>query len=176
MDSVLNPKTELELAGTEAVSVIKLTVNDREYSLRVKNNWTLLDLLRKKLNLTGAKEGCREGECGACTVIMNGRAVTSCLILAVEAEGASIETIEGQEIDGELSPEQQAFIECGAVQCGFCTPGMIMSAKALLERKDSPELEDIEDALAGNLCRCTGYYAIKRAVERAAALRREHRQ
>lgn len=147
---------------------ISLIVNNEEYEIEVKNNWTLMDMLRKKLNLTGTKEGCREGECGACTVIMNGKAVNSCLIMAVEADGCKIETIEGEAKEDELSSIQKAFIESGAIQCGFCTPGMVMSTKALLQRTSHPDDKEIETALAGNLCRCTGYYAVKEAVHLAA--------
>ncbi len=146
---------------------ITLTVNGQVYETEVKNNWTLMDLLRKKLDLTGTKEGCREGECGACTVLMEGKAVNSCLIMAVEADGCEIETIEGQAKEDGLNNIQEAFVESGAVQCGFCTPGMIMSTKALLQRTSRPSEEEIEAALAGNLCRCTGYYAIKEAVNLA---------
>ncbi len=153
---------------------ISLTVNRREYELEVNTSDTLLQVLRRRLNLTGTKLGCGEGECGACTVIMDGEAVDSCIILAVEADGAEIETIEGQTVDDELSPVQKAFVESGAIQCGFCTPGMVMSTEALLRREPDPDEDDIEDALAGNLCRCTGYYRVKDAVKTAAEmLRRE---
>lgn len=150
---------------------ITLTVNNRKYNLEVEDQQTLLEVLRKRLNLTGTKEGCGEGECGACTVIMNGKAVTSCLILAVEADGAEIETIEGQSIDDQLSDVQQAFVDEGAIQCGFCTPGMVMSTEALLRRNPNPSEEEIKEALAGNLCRCTGYYSIINAVKAAAKKR-----
>ncbi len=147
---------------------ISLTVNNRPYTFEVDDRKTLLEVLRKRLSLTGTKEGCGEGECGACTVIMDGQAVTSCLILAVEADGTDIETIEGQSIDEDISDVQQAFIDEGAVQCGFCTPGMVMSTEALLRRNPNPSDEDIRVALAGNLCRCTGYYTIIDAVKNAA--------
>jgi carbon-monoxide dehydrogenase small subunit len=147
---------------------IELTVNGRVHKLDVKENDILLDVLRKKLNLTGAKEGCGEGECGACTVIMDGEAVTSCLILAVEADGSEIETIEGQSIGEEISYIQEAFIEENAIQCGFCTPGMVMTTKALLDENPNPSDEEIDIALSGNICRCTGYYSIRDAVKSAA--------
>ncbi|MFO7815092.1 MAG: (2Fe-2S)-binding protein [Halanaerobiales bacterium] len=147
---------------------IELTVNGRNYKLDVKENAILLDVLRKKLNLTGAKEGCGEGECGACTIIMDGEAVTSCLILAVEADGSELETIEGQSIGEEISDIQEAFIEENAIQCGFCTPGMVMATKALLDENPNPSEEEIDIALSGNICRCTGYYSIRDAVKRAA--------
>jgi carbon-monoxide dehydrogenase small subunit len=147
---------------------ITVTVNGNEYRQTVSPAMTLLQLLRERLHLTGTKEGCGIGECGACTVIMNGKAVASCLILAVEADGAQLRTIEGESRDGELSNLQQAFVEHGAIQCGFCTPGMIMSARELLERNPDPSREQIVEAIAGNLCRCTGYQPIVQAVEEAA--------
>ncbi|PRR69518.1 Nicotinate dehydrogenase small FeS subunit [Moorella humiferrea] len=150
---------------------IKLTVNGRLYQVDVPADTTLLELLRDYLGLTGTKEGCGKGECGACTVIMDGLAVDSCLIPAAKADGAEIQTVEGlASPDGRLHPLQEAFIGEGAVQCGFCTPGMIMSAKALLDRNPNPSREEIKDALAGNLCRCTGYAKIIAAVEKAAAV------
>jgi carbon-monoxide dehydrogenase small subunit len=147
---------------------IELTVNGRCERATVDTSTTLLDLLRDSLHLTGAKEGCGIGECGACTVLLDGRAVASCLVLAVEAAGHEVRTIEGEASDGTLSGLQQAFIEAGAIQCGFCTPGMVMSARALLERTADPTEEEIVEAIAGNLCRCTGYEAIVRAVRLAA--------
>lgn len=129
---------------------------------------TLLEFVRGRLHLTGTKEGCAIGECGACTVLLDGRPVTACLVLAVEADGASVETIEGEAQDGELSALQRAFIETGAIQCGFCTPGMIMSARGLLRRNPNPTDEEVVEAMAGNLCRCTGYEAILAAVRAAA--------
>lgn len=129
---------------------------------------TLLELIRDRLHLTGTKEGCGIGECGACTVLLDGKPVTSCLVLAVEADGAAVETIEGEAKNGELSLLQKAFVETGAVQCGFCTPGMIMSARGLLRRNPNPTDAEIVEAMAGNLCRCTGYEAILRAVRLCA--------
>jgi carbon-monoxide dehydrogenase small subunit len=129
---------------------------------------TLLAFLREQLKLTGTKEGCGNGQCGACTVIMDGKAVNSCLVLAVQADGARITTIEGVEGPDGLHPLQQAFIDEGAVQCGFCTPGMILSAKALLDENADPDEGEIKEALSGNLCRCTGYVKIIRAVKNAA--------
>jgi len=128
----------------------------------------LLDLIRDDLHLTGTKEGCGKGECGACTVIMNGELVDSCLVLEPQADGAVITTIEGIENDGHLDPIQEAFIETGAVQCGFCTPGIIIAAKKLLEENSHPDEEDIKRGISGNLCRCTGYQKIFDAVRLAA--------
>lgn len=147
---------------------IQLLVNNREYSLNVEPHEHLLDVLRNKLGFTGTKEGCAEGECGACTVIMDGRTVNSCLILAAQADGSSITTIEGVGDRHNPHPLQTAFVEEGAVQCGFCTPGMVLSAKALLDQKQGPSDEEIAVAMSGNLCRCTGYDKIFRAVKRVA--------
>ncbi|WP_258358450.1 (2Fe-2S)-binding protein [Moorella sulfitireducens] len=150
---------------------LKLTINGRVYQVDVSADTTLLELLRDYLGLTGTKEGCGKGECGACTVIMDGLAVDSCLIPAAKADGAEILTIEGlASPDGRLHPLQESFISEGAVQCGFCTPGMIMSAKALLDQNPYPTREEIKVALSGNLCRCTGYAKIITAVEKAAAV------
>ncbi|TFH11169.1 MAG: (2Fe-2S)-binding protein [Candidatus Atribacteria bacterium] len=148
---------------------IRFTVNGHVEQATVPATMTLLDLLRDRLALTGTKEGCGIGECGACTVLLNGNPITSCLMLAVEADGSDIETIEGEAIGGELSVLQQAFIDEGATQCGFCTPGMIMSARGLLNRIPDPSHEEIIEAIAGNLCRCTGYEAIISAIQLAAA-------
>ena len=146
---------------------IELTVNGETLRLHVPANLRLIDLLRRDLEMTGTHEGCGEGDCGACTVIMDGKAVNSCLILAVEADGCSIESIEGLAQGGELHPLQEAFISEGAIQCGFCTPGMIMTAKALLDQNPNPTESEIRRALQGNLCRCTGYEKIITAVKAA---------
>lgn len=149
---------------------IDLTVNQKQYqSVQVGPEERLIDLLRLKLKLTGTKEGCGEGECGACSVIMDGVVVNACMVLAYQARGTEILTIEGLAQNGIADPVQQAFVDNGAVQCGFCTPGMVMSAKALLLKNASPAEADIKEALAGNLCRCTGYVNIIKAVGAAAA-------
>ena len=134
---------------------------------------TLLHVLRERAHLTGAKKGCDLGECGACTVIMDGRAVNSCCVFAIEADGSTVETIEGIGTADEPHPLQQAFIDAGAIQCGYCTPGMIMSAEALLRKNPDPTEDEIRLALSGNICRCSGYVQIVRAVKRAAKERRE---
>ena len=154
---------------------ITLTVNGREERVAVPAGMTLLEFLRERLVLTGTKEGCGAGECGACTVLLDGKPVTSCLVLAVEADGRDVRTVEGEARDGQLSLLQRAFVEENAVQCGFCTPGMIMAARGLLLRNPDPSEEEIVEAMAGNLCRCTGYEAIKAAVRRAAREEREAR-
>jgi len=143
---------------------VSLTVNGRAYEREVAEHHTLLSLLRDELGLTGTKEGCAAGECGACTVFLNGQTVNSCMVLAVEAEGASVRTIEGEASGGELSPIQQALARHQAVQCGFCTGGMVMSIRELLERNPSPTVDDIKDGIEGNFCRCTGYQQIIEAV------------
>ncbi|BCV22370.1 (2Fe-2S)-binding protein [Moorella sp. Hama-1] len=151
--------------------LFNLKVNGQEYRVEAPADVTLLELLREYLGLTGTKEGCGKGECGACTVLLDGRAVNSCLIPAAKAEGAEVLTIEGLAApDGKLHPLQEAFITEGAVQCGFCTPGMILSAKAFLDSNPHPSREEIKVALAGNLCRCTGYTKIITAVEKAASI------
>ncbi|MBI3328235.1 MAG: (2Fe-2S)-binding protein [Nitrospinae bacterium] len=153
-----------------AKQVVSVTVNGEPYEVLVDTRTTLLQLLREDLGLTGTKEGCSEGECGACSVILNGRLVDSCLIFALEAKGGRVETIEGLAKDGELHPLQKAFITCGGVQCGFCTPGMIMASKALLDEVPKPTEDQIRQALGGNLCRCTGYAKILDAVLAAAGM------
>jgi aerobic-type carbon monoxide dehydrogenase small subunit (CoxS/CutS family) len=148
---------------------VTLTVNGEAHTVTVEPNKTLLYLLREDLGLSGVKDACGgEGECGACTVIMDGEPVNACLVLAGQAAGRRIETIEGLVRDGQLHPIQQAFVDVGAVQCGFCTPGAVMSAKALLDRDPQPSDEVIREALSGNLCRCTGYTKMIAAVRRAA--------
>jgi carbon-monoxide dehydrogenase small subunit len=143
---------------------ISLNVNGDSYETLVSPTQTLLALLRDDLGLTGTKEGCSNGNCGACTVILDGRSVDSCLVLGVEAENCEVVTIEGLAQDGNLHPLQQAFIDHGALQCGFCTPGLIMSAKSLLDRNPNPDEQEVRLNLAGNLCRCTGYDKVVRAV------------
>ena len=147
---------------------ISLTVNGQREEATVSAGMSLLELLRERLYLTGAKEGCGEGECGSCTVLLEGNAVTACLVLAVEADGCEVRTIEGEAVEGRLSELQQAFVDAGAVQCGFCTPGMIMSARGLLLHNPNPTDEEVVEAVAGNLCRCTGYEAIVAAVRQVA--------
>lgn len=147
---------------------LRINVNGNDHALEVEDSMRLLDILRDELKLTGTKEGCAVGECGACTVIMNGEAVNSCLILATQANNATIETVENLEQDDVLSKLQNAFVEEGAIQCGFCTPGMLMSAKALLDKTPHPAEDQIKEALEGNLCRCTGYIPILNAVKKAA--------
>lgn len=148
---------------------ISLTVNNKKHTVEIEEDMRLIDLLREKLGLLGTKEGCGEGECGACTIIMDGEIVTSCLVMAFQAEGSEIITIEGVENkDGSLHPIQKAFLDEGAVQCGFCTPGMVLSAKALLDKKPSPSRMEIREGISGNLCRCTGYNKIVDAVEKAS--------
>jgi carbon-monoxide dehydrogenase small subunit len=149
---------------------LKCIVNGDLVELDIEPSELLIDVLRDRLNLTGVKKGCKKGECGACTIIMNGDAVNSCLVPAARAQGAVIETIEGISKPGRLHPLQQCFIENGAIQCGYCTPGMIMSAKALLDKNPHPTKQEIREALAGNLCRCTGYVKIEKAVEQAAKI------
>jgi len=153
-----------------AKQVVSVTVNGEPYEVFIDSRTTLLQLLREHLGLTGTKEGCSEGECGACSVMLNGRLVDSCLIFAAEANGGQVQTIEGLAVNGELHPVQKAFIECGGVQCGFCTPGMIMASKALLESIPNPTQVQIRQALGGNLCRCTGYAKIIDAVQAAAGM------
>ncbi len=147
---------------------IILTVNGSTEQVDVPGNMTLLQMLREKLALTGTKNGCAAGECGACTVLMNGEPVNSCMVLAAECDGAEIVTVEGLAQDGQLDIVQQTIIDEGGVQCGFCTPGMLISARALLNRNPSPTEAEIREALVGNLCRCTGYARIISAVKAAA--------
>ena len=151
---------------------IRLQVNGESRRVEVEVRDTLLDVLRERLGLTGAKRGCEQGECGACTVLMDGRPINACMVLAVDAAGRAILTIEGL-APGELHAIQRAFVEGGAVQCGFCTPGMILTAKAFLERSSEPTPAQVRQAISGNLCRCTGYQKIVAAILDAAARVRE---
>jgi carbon-monoxide dehydrogenase small subunit len=150
------------------VHSITVTVNGFKEYLDVPSNMTLLHMLREKLGLTGTKNGCAAGECGACTVLVDGEPVNSCMMLAVEADGCEVTTIEGLAQEGQLTPLQEAFVSHNAVQCGFCTPGVLISAHALLERCPHPTEEEIREALVGNLCRCTGYLRLVQAVQTAA--------
>lgn len=152
---------------------IRVEVNGKAYVEAVPAQMTLLQFLREQLFLTGAKEGCGVGECGACTVLLNGRAVDACLVLAVEADEASVRTVEGEARDDDMTPLQRAFIEYGAVQCGFCTSGILLSAQSLLESNPHPDREEIVEAISGNLCRCTGYVQILEAIEAVAQGREE---
>ena len=147
---------------------ISLIINGTEEGLQVPSNMTLLHALRDKLGFTGTKNGCEAGECGACTVLVDGEPMNSCLVLAVELNGKEITTVEGLSENGKLTPLQQAFADLNAVQCGYCTPGMLMSATALLRRIPHPTETDIQEALLGNLCRCTGYQRIIDAVLKAS--------
>ncbi len=147
---------------------IQFTVNGEPYDIEVPSHYTLLRVLREQLVLTGTKNGCEAGECGACAVLMNGEPVNSCMVLAPEANGAAITTIEGLAGDRQLDPLQEAFLATGATQCGFCTPGILVNARALLDRNPNPTEEQIREALVGNLCRCTGYIRIIEAVKLAA--------
>lgn len=149
-------------------TIIQLIVNGETVEAAVEPNRTLLQFLRDDLGLTGTKHGCGLGDCGACTVILDGKPVNSCLVLAVQATGREVLTIEGLAENGNLHPIQQAFVDKGAIQCGFCTPGMILSAKALLEENPKPTEQEIRTAISGNLCRCTGYQKIVEAVQEAS--------
>jgi carbon-monoxide dehydrogenase small subunit len=148
--------------------LMTLTVNGTSYEVAIEPQQSLLQLLREELHLTGTKEGCSEGECGACTVLLDGKTVDSCLIFALEAQGREVMTIEGLAQGDQLHPVQKAFAEYGAVQCGFCTPGMILAAKALLDSNPHPTEMEIRQGISGNLCRCTGYVKIVEAIQAAA--------
>jgi len=144
--------------------LIELNVNGESHEVAVEPNRTLLKVLREELGLTGTKQGCDDGACGCCTVLMDGRPVLSCLVLAIDAQGKEILSVEGMAQDNQLHPLQDAFIQHGAIQCGFCTPGMLLSAKALLEDNPEPTKEEVKRGMAGNLCRCTGYIKITEAI------------
>jgi aerobic-type carbon monoxide dehydrogenase small subunit (CoxS/CutS family) len=152
---------------------LNCVVNREPVCAMIDPTMTLLHFLREELKLFGVKEGCGEGECGACTVILNGMAVNSCIVLALEAEGANIITVEGLSKNGKLSILQQEFVKHDALQCGFCTPGMLMSARALLDKNQNPSEQEIKEAIAGNFCRCTGYVPIIAAIFSAAKLEKE---
>ncbi|WP_206811866.1 (2Fe-2S)-binding protein [Paradesulfitobacterium ferrireducens] len=150
---------------------LRLTVNGHRIEKDVEESMRLLDVLREELFLTGTKEGCGIGECGACTVVLDGKAVNSCMVLALSADGGIVETVEGLGSRSKLHPVQEAFLDHHALQCGFCTPGMLMSAKALLDENSNPSEEEIKEAISGNLCRCTGYVQIVDAIKDAAGRR-----
>jgi carbon-monoxide dehydrogenase small subunit len=156
------------------MQIVTLKVNGESISVPVEDNWSLLRVLREELALTGTKEGCGMGECGACTVLLDGVPINSCLVLAREMDGREIRTIEGEAPQGELSNLQQAFLDNGAIQCGFCTAGMLMSARGLLMRNPDPTEEEVTEAICGNLCRCTGYKPIVAAVLDAATREKQH--
>jgi len=145
--------------------LIEISVNGERHEIAVKANDTLLDVLRDRLGFIGTKEGCSVGECGACTVLCNGKPILSCITMALDAAGSEIVTIEGMSAGDDLDPLQESFIQYGAVQCGFCTPGMLLTAKELVERENKPSTEQIEEAISGNFCRCTGYIKIMEAIE-----------
>ena len=149
---------------------INVTINEVLEQVTVPSNMTLLQMLRESLALTGTKNGCSAGECGACTVLLNGEPVNSCMVLAVECDGAYIVTVEGLAGDKQLDPIQEAIIQAGGVQCGFCIPGVLLSSRALLDRNPNPTEEEIREALVGNLCRCTGYVRIIEGVKKAAEM------
>ena len=147
---------------------LKCVVNGKDVAIMIDPSHSLADVIRYDLGLTGTKKGCEEGECGACTVLVDGRPVDSCIVPAMKAQGRSILTIEGLEQNGELDPIQEAFVEAGAIQCGFCTPGVVLSAKALLMREENPTKEEVRDELSGHFCRCTGYLQFYDAVRIAS--------
>ena len=149
---------------------IQFRLNGRSVQVEAPSHWTLLRLLREKLGLTGTKEGCGIGECGTCTVLLDGMPVNSCLVLAPKVEGREVQTVEGLGTRDNLHPLQKSFIDHGAVQCGFCTPGMLMSSKAFLEKNPRPSREEIKDAISGHLCRCTGYNQIIEAIEKIGSI------
>ena len=149
---------------------LKMVVNGKAVEVKVNPTWTLLKVLREELGLTGTKKGCERGDCGACTVLLDGKPINSCLVLALQAEGKKVETIEGMGTAENLHPLQKSFIKNGAVQCGFCTPGMLLSALALLRKNPNPTRQEIRRAISGNLCRCTGYAKIVKAIQGVSAI------
>jgi len=160
--------TQAQIEPNVRSRIVEFTVNGERHEVAVKPRNTLVEVLREKLGLTGTKHGCEQGTCGACTVLLDGRQVLSCLTLAVECDGTSVRTVEGLASSDQLSPIQQAFLDQGALQCGYCTAGMLMSATELLERNPKPTVAEIKKALEGNICRCTGYNAIVAAVQQAS--------
>ncbi len=156
------------MSTTHQKQLLALSINGETYEMAVECQETLSEVLRNRVGLTGTKEGCGTGECGTCTVLLDGKPVLACLLLAVDCEDKRIETIEGQSLDGGMTPVQEAFLEKGAVQCGFCTPGMIMASTALLNRNSDPKEADVMESLEGHLCRCTGYNKIMESVLHAA--------
>lgn len=164
----MNPPSAARQREVGLERIINFKLNGKSTTVKCPPAYTLLEVLREQLHVTGPKEDCAKGECGACTIIMNGRPVCSCLVLVAQADGSEIITSEGLVKDGKLNPVQESFLEEGGVQCGHCIPGMIVSATALLMRNPKPTLEEIRTALAGNLCRCTGYTKIIAAIEKAA--------
>ena len=154
-------------------TILNMKINGRAVAVVVEPTWTLLRVIREELGLTGTKKGCEQGDCGACTVIMNGKAVNACLILALQAESKEIETIEGLGTPDKLHPLQDSFVKNGAVQCGFCTPGTLMSAAAFLRKTPNPKVDEIKRAISGNLCRCTGYTKIIKAISETSNKRQK---
>jgi len=169
------PQAQAEAVKAGDVSAVTLTVNGRTQKLLVEARWSLLYVLRDRLGLTGTKVGCERGECGACTVLIDGKARYACMTLAVEADGHEITTVEGLMTGEELGPTQQAFAEEDAFQCGYCTPGQVMAAESLLRANSSPNLDQIRQGMAGNICRCGAYAHIFKAVAKAADLKRQGR-
>ena len=168
-DSDPQVKRSLQVSLIEAMGMtIKFVLNGEPIEVEVPPHWTLLRLLREGLGLTGTKEGCGIGECGTCTVLLDGMPVNACLVLAPKVEGKKVETVEGLGSQESPHPLQKSFIEHGAIQCGFCTPGILMSSKALLEEKSNPTREEIKEAISGHLCRCTGYHQIVEAIKKAS--------
>jgi aerobic carbon-monoxide dehydrogenase small subunit len=157
--------------NTVGLMEIKFTLNGKVIGVEVPPHWTLLRLLREKFGLTGTKEGCGIGECGACTVLLDGMPVNACLVMAPKVEGRKVETVEGLGSRESLHPLQKSFIDHGAIQCGFCTPGILMSSKALLEKNSNPTREEIKETISGHLCRCTGYHQIIEAIESTIEVR-----